>query len=50
MTEVHDYFTLPDTMMTCNLCGDEFGLTSLTTDLLAHMQARHPKEYEDVEK
>jgi hypothetical protein len=37
-------------MITCDICGDEFSSTSLSTDLLAHLEARHPAEFKGVEK
>ena len=49
LCEVHDYFSPENEPITCDLCGDEFN-HPMTTDLLAHMEAKHPKEYEGVEK
>ena len=48
MTEVYDYFS-PTGITTCDLCGDEFS-SIVSSDLLAHLKARHPKEFEEVDK
>lgn len=47
---MHDYFTPPENYITCDLCGDEFAENSLSTDLLHHLEARHPEEYKGVDK
>ena len=49
MTEVHDYFSPENEPITCDICGDEF-YHPMSTDLLAHLEARHPKQFKEVDK